>query len=105
MGYYTQHNLTVRQSECDLISDDEHKEMIANIAGYGEDLFDGGTCKWYEHKREMREYSKKFSKTFFTLRGIGEESGDFWVEYYLGGKMQLCKARIVYDDFDINKMG
>jgi hypothetical protein len=61
-------------------------------------------CKWYEHEEDMRRLSNMFPTVFFTLEGEGEESGDIWKEYYLGGKMQKCKARLEFDDFDKAKL-
>ena len=52
----------------------------------------------------MREYSKRHPKTVFKLIGTGEEAGDMWIEYYLNGKMQRTVAKIVFDDYDQNKL-
>lgn len=98
MGYYTQHTLTV--SDNDIM---EHCERIERLSGYSE-LFEGESCKWYDHENNMRSYSKDHPKVLFTLEGEGEESGDIWKEYYKDGKMQRCKAKIMFDAFDEAQM-
>jgi len=62
------------------------------------------TVKWYDHETNMRELSKEFPSVVFTLHGEGEESGDFWNKYFLGGKMQLDRPELVYAGFDKSKL-
>jgi hypothetical protein len=62
------------------------------------------SVKWYQHDDHMRLLSKKHPSILFTLRGEGESPGDLWVKYYRGGKMQECKAKIVYPEFDEKEM-
>ena len=98
MGYYTNHELTV--------SDDkilDHKKAIEIESGCA-GLFEGERCKWYGHRGDMLVYSKEYPGVVFTLKGEGEESGDIWVEYYKGGKMQQCKAKITFDEFYESKL-
>jgi hypothetical protein len=52
-------------------------------------------CKWYEHDKDMIEMSMKFPLVLFKLHGEGEESGDIWDAYYLNGKSQKHKARVM----------
>lgn len=60
--------------------------------------------KWYDHDEEMLELSKQFPETVFCLEGEGEESGDIWRTYYKNGKAQHCPAKIVFDEYDENKL-
>jgi hypothetical protein len=60
--------------------------------------------KWYEHEKDMKEFSKRFPKVLFTLRGEGEESGDVWVKYFQNGKMQVEKVDIKLGEFDPKKL-
>jgi len=95
MGYYTRHELEIVQGDN---NETDYQEEISELADYGY-LFDN-ECKWYEHEKDMREYSKKYPETVFALKGEGEESGDIWTEYYKDGKMQRAKAKIVVDDYN-----
>lgn len=40
----------------------------------------------------------------FKLHGDGDDSEDLWDAYFLGGRMQVCPGKIVYDDFDPGKL-
>lgn len=97
MGYYTMHELTVSDDRID-----DHIEGIEKISGYG-GLFEE-TVKWYGHEKDMRSYSKENPSVLFELKGEGEESGDLWKAYFKDGKMQQCKAKITYDEFDEAKL-
>lgn len=99
MGYYTRHKLEIIEGDKDLI--DEFREYSED-AQYAIDS-DGDSeesCKWYSHQDELKRFSLLHSEALFKLSGEGEESGDIWHEYYQNGKMQLCKAQIVFADFD-----
>jgi len=60
--------------------------------------------KWYRHRRDMLRVSSDYPDTLFTLSGEGEEAGDVWKEYYLGGKYQEAKGEISYPEFDLDKL-
>lgn len=79
----------------------QHSDTIYGVNESGE-----GTeaTKWYDHVTDLRAMSKVFSNIVFTLHGEGEESGDIWNKYFMNGKMQEAKARIVVDDFDASKL-
>ena len=103
MGYYTHHTLEVPYENEGLISVFREECEGAVYA-----IDDNGYCeestKWYDHEKDLRKFSKKHPDVIFTLKGEGEESGDLWVEYYKAGKMQRCKAKIVYDDYDDSEL-
>lgn len=64
---------------------------------------DGSTnesCKWYEHEQDLLALSAKHPDVLFTLHGEGEEAGDVWRKYFLGGKVHAPKTRIVIPEFD-----
>lgn len=104
MGYYTKYELSTDSSnnleiieyfrtECDsanyaLNSDGEYQDE----------------CKWYEHEKDMRDISRKFPETVFTLKGEGEQSGDIWREYYKNGRMQRTEAKIIFESFNESKL-
>jgi len=99
MGYYTRHELSVLDGEHGLIAElvAENKDAAYAIDENGETK---ESCKWYSHQEDMKAFSLKHPSALFRLDGEGEEAGDIWVEYYKGGKMQVCKAKIVIPDFN-----
>ena len=81
------------------ISEDENfRYAISYLDEFGEG------CKWYSHEDDMRKFSIKFKVVLFELSGEGEESGDVWKEYYKNGKMQRCKAELVFSEYDELKL-
>lgn len=98
MGYYTQHELAVLEGDHDLIDKlrDECEAAKYAIDGNGECE---DTCKWYSHRDDLKKFSEKHPGALFRLDGEGEETGDIWVEYHKGGKMQYGKAKIILPEF------
>jgi len=99
LGYYTRHELEVVEGDPDLTTVLVEENEDASYA-LESDGSSSESCKWYEHRKHMREFSAKYPDALFKLSGEGEESGDIWVEYYRNGKMQNCQAEIVFPDFD-----
>ena len=99
MGYFTRYELEVIEGGHSLIAEfvGENEEAAYAI---DEDGSVEESCKWYGHEKDMRAFSMKHPEALFRLSGEGEESGDIWAEYYRGGKMQNCKARIVIPEFN-----
>lgn len=60
--------------------------------------------KWYDWPEHMLRISKMLPDLLFTLNGEGEESGDIWNAYFLDGKVQYARARVVIPDFDPTKL-
>lgn len=99
MGYLTTYSLTWTKGD---------DESIGNeIVARGGEIYyavnrDGSTSdstKWYENETDMKSFSLKFPGVLFTLSGEGEESGDIWKKYFRDGKMQICRAAIVFPEF------
>ena len=67
--------------------------------GDGED-----SCKWYSCENDMRRISSQYPNYVFKVSGEGEEAGDLWVRYFSNGKMQDCRAKITYDEYDAEKL-
>lgn len=89
------------------ISGDEYieKELINFLVGdkkYGNPFEDAN--KWYEHQADLRQFSLKYPKALFVLKGNGEENDDMWIKYFKDGKCQTVKAKIVFDEFDESKL-
>ena len=112
MGYYTGFDLTLSRVDGLYILEEEEVNEICSFAstinGYSiDDLIQYGevySCKWYNCLKDMKKISEKFPHILFTLHGNGEKSDDIWTAYFLAGKMQHEKARIVIDEFDPNKL-
>lgn len=100
MGYYTHHSLDIIGFQP---TPHDHEQAIGELSEYGYMTFED-SIKWYDHEEHMRKYSKLHPAIVFELSGEGEESGDLWREYYSDGKMQRCKATIIYADFDESKL-
>lgn len=58
------------------------------------DMEPDDTAKWYDYDKEMKKLSEMYPNTLFKLHGDGEEGGDSWDAYYLGGKKAEYRATI-----------
>jgi len=99
MGYYTNFTLNI------IKGDDYHtdyREEIVELSGFM--AFDGETCSWYKHEKDMMKYSEEHPSTVFELVGVGEDDGDMWKKYFKNGDMQVSKAVITYEEYDKNKL-
>ncbi len=103
MGYRTTYQLTVKTGNTDLISElrSQCDEAMYAIDEYGETE---ESCKWYDHEKDLKAFSKEHPEAVFQLSGIGEEQPDMWIKYFCDGRMQVCKAIITYEDFDYEKL-
>lgn len=103
MGYVTSFKLEVKIGNTDLI---EVLRGQNDEAAYAlED--DGSTCegaKWYDHEVDMKAFSSEYPEALFLLSGEGEDSDDIWKKYFKNGRVQVCKAKITFDDFDEKKL-
>ena len=79
-------------------------EMDYLRSAVGTDGTGKDSCKWYDHKDDMKVLSEKFPTVLFTLAGEGEEGSDLWVEYWHNGMVQVSKAEIAYAPFDPNEL-
>ena len=64
----------------------------------------GDATKWYDHDEDCAEMSKKFPGVVFKLHGEGEQSGDIWDAYYKDGLCQICRAKLIFPEFDQTKL-
>ena len=86
----------------DALTYDQAVREIGEAGDYG-NPFEGET-KWYRHEEDMRKVSTDHPQVLFKLYGEGEESGDIWVKYFKGGKMQECRAKLTFPPFDESKL-
>lgn len=63
---------------------------IDEILGYD-------TMKWYEYEDDMHKIAKKFPQYKFRLHGQGEDSDDFWDEYFFNESSKFCRGYKTYD--------
>lgn len=98
MGYYTRYDFSVVGGGDDKT---DYKEELVKRLPY--DYFD---CQitWVNWSRDLMNFSKEYPDVLFLLSGEGEENADLWRAYFRNGKMQLCEAKITYDNFDENKL-
>jgi hypothetical protein len=59
-------------------------------------------CKWYDAQQDVIDFSKKYPKLLFKLRGEGSEFEDRWLLYAINGKYYAGSAKIIitYPKFD-----
>lgn len=120
MGYYTWFEMSKMENDGKYKVNDivQYMRKEYNERGkfypfrYGIEYFEGDesmcdfdlSCdeasKWHDHEEEMLEMSKKIPEIVFCLHGEGEASEDLWYKYFKNGKIQHCRARIEYDDYD-----
>jgi len=107
MGYYTYYTVET-DSGVDL---EAYIERVKEIEGELSEPLDtlrwvlgGDSCKWYGWKEDMIIISKNFPGVLFTITGEGEEGGDLWIAYVKEGKVQVCEAKITYDEYDESKL-
>ena len=94
MGYYARFELDVISGDVCII---DCKETIIEQVGY--DPFDEEVT-WRTFEMDMKNVSKRYPKSVFELSGEGESVCNLWKAYFKNGKVQMCKAKIVYDNFD-----
>lgn len=107
MGYYSYHNLNVKnvrpEEEEKLVEAMDNLDIIGyafegSIYHYGDDEIEFGSAgevKWYSHDEDMMKLSKLFPHMIFKLHGEGEEQGDIWDSYYQNGVVEICQAEVI----------
>lgn len=106
MGYDTQYALkaTVQKTESEIIEELRSLNEEAEYSLESDGRPSGNDSRWYDHEKDLIEFSKKHPDHLFTLSGEGEEAGDIWTKYFLNGKMQVSKAEIRIEEFDPAKL-
>ena len=110
MGYYTNYKMTViDENGNDIDSSIEplfHEQELYQSGVSVQDVITQklDAFKWYEHDKDMREYSEVHPQYLFILDGEGEESGDIWRKFYKNGKSYEWKLEYTLPDFDPDKL-
>ena len=99
MGYYTRYELEIVSGND---GSTNYELEISNTTNY--DYLFGDSIKWYDHEEDMKKYSIGHPNVLFRLTGEGEDSGDIWMAYYQNGKMFKTKAKLVFENFSIEKL-
>ncbi len=99
MGYYSKFSLDVGKHNKDLPM---YKAYISAEAGYHSCF--NQEVKWYMFTDDMKKISSENKEVLFELTVIGEDVGDFNRYYFLDGKMQVAKGKIVYEEFCKEKL-
>jgi len=111
MGYETRFTGTVHGPKP--VYDKFRRDALADTKRFGEyslpldfwfysDNFD--QMKWYGYNKDCIELSLEYPNLLFTLEGEGEESGDIWKAWYRNGKFVEAKAKIVFDEPDLDSL-
>ena len=110
MSYRTYYHFNIKEnpiedkfSESDLIDDFRKAYEDAKYA-FNEEGIPDQDCSWYDHEKDVKEFSKKYPDIVFELNGVGEETFDIWNKYFQNGKMQFCPANVTFDLYDQNKL-
>ena len=113
MGYYTDFKISLKKKD-KLISPDKIEEIRINlidISTYSFELIredytivNSESIKWYDYHKDMIKLSLIYPKILFTVMAAGEESEDLWGAYYLYGKSQEERAKIIIADFNESKL-
>ena len=85
MGYLTTYRLEVSSQKYEIFEFLRHA-LCQNSDPMRCLLGDGWEAKWYEHVEDMRKISIAYPKVQMILHGLGEDSGDEWIESYYGGQ-------------------
>lgn len=107
MGYYTFHTLSILNADEGMEGQiiEEFREECEEAEYALEDDGSGTqSTKWYDSDRDVARFSRKYPELIFKLHGEGEENDDLWNRYFVDGQMQVCEAKITYDEFDPAKL-
>ena len=107
MAYNTIYKLKIHKSDTNIseilsqVQKSDFDEMFCTLDEQGHTK---DSLKWYDHEDDLIKLSLLFPDIVFDLYGEGDESGDIWHKYFLNGKVQRCFAKIIFDEFDVEKL-
>ena len=94
---------TLTQRVCDALNE-VVEDYNFDLSGDTSICNEEGEIKWYDSIEDLKKVSALVPEALIQVDGEGEESGDIWRSYYKGGKYQMVKTEIVYEDFDESKL-
>lgn len=109
MGYYTFHDLEVRNvTKYEFVTlqkalrDKGAIHYALNEGEYSEEnkiayFYGWESCKWYDNETDLKDVSRMFPNSIFKLSCDGEDSDDFHEDYFVNGEYEYCQGRITYD--------
>ena len=113
MGYYTYYTLHIKEAS---------RADVENIWVYANDecpdfphifgkevpksnMIDSESpYQWSGFLDDMVKISEAFPHVLFVLHGEGDSPEDLWNAYFQIGKYQMCRAEIIYPEYDPSKM-
>ena len=111
MGYYTYYELEMEMEDGSSVSDtlvEQIRHSFNQIFGSDEDVDSfaeiytkeegGAEWKWYEDEEDMQKLAASFPNVHFILHGEGEDPTDIWIKDFLGDRMSVRYAEIVFPD-------
>lgn len=100
MSYYTSFDLSIEGGDVQHFMKDLHSVCKRSTIALGSN----GKCKdkvyWYDHEKDMKEFSIRHPQILFILCGKGEDNKDMWREYFKNGKCHTIFAKVSFDSFD-----
>lgn len=108
MEYATQYTLNILNSrdteqEIKVIQDFRSRYPLAKRAL----AFNGASyiaTNWKTYNEDMLNFSQLHPKVIFMLFAKGQDDLDITKHYYIDGRVQHCKARIIFPKFDRKKL-
>ncbi len=107
MGYYTDYSITFTLNGeksgavCDALED---MNILDGINECGDTVYADAHGDWSYWEEDLCEVSVKFPAMFIEVEASGEQCGDLLCAYIQNGASQRCVGRIIYDDYDPEKM-
>jgi DnaJ-class molecular chaperone len=109
MGMYIEYSIEVLDEYQEPLALNKQLDIIRELREFSEDanyaLDEYGessdACSWYDHGKELSEFSKEFPDYIFRLDYDGTSSGSGLSQmYFKNGLMKECYGSVVYEPFD-----
>lgn len=100
MWYYTKHKIYAPLNVIEDLRDSNEEASIAfdEIGDISEPV------KWYWCYEEVKLFSQKYKDILIQIEWYWENSPDIWKDYFMNWKWYHTNAKIVFEEFDENKL-